>query len=255
MPDRTPRTPAPDQPVAVVTGASSGIGEATARGLADAGYFVVLGARRVELVERIAADLGGLGLALDVTDEESVAAFAAAVPRCHLLVNNAGGALGTDAVAEANLDDWQWMYDVNVLGTVRMIRALMPTLEASGDGQVINIGSVAAREPYRGGAGYNAAKHAVAALTRVLRIELLGKPIRVCEIDPGMVQTDFSLVRFKGDQAKADAVYAGVDPLRPEDVADAVVWAATRPARVNIDQILMLARDQSSAQVVHRRDA
>ncbi|TIC88958.1 SDR family NAD(P)-dependent oxidoreductase [Nocardioides sp. GY 10113] len=245
----------PDQRVAVVTGASSGIGEATARALAAAGYRVVLGARRVDLLERIAAEIGGVALALDVTDDASVAAFADQVSRCDLLVNNAGGALGADSVADANLDDWQWMYDVNVLGTVRMIRALLPILEASDDAQVINIGSVAAREPYRGGAGYNAAKHAVAALTRVLRIELLGKPVRVCEIDPGMVQTDFSLVRFKGDQDRADAVYAGVDPLRAEDVADAVTWVATRPARVNIDQILMLARDQSSAQVIHRREA
>jgi NADP-dependent 3-hydroxy acid dehydrogenase YdfG len=131
-------------------------------------------------------------------------------------------------------------------------QALLPKLLASGDGQVINIGSIAAREPYAGGAGYNAAKHAVAAMTRVLRIEMLGKPIRICEIDPGMVETDFSLVRFGGDKDKADAVYRGVTPLSPEDIADTVSWVATRPSHVNVDQILMLARDQTSAQVVHR---
>jgi len=242
-------------PVAVVTGASSGIGAATARALAAVGYDVVLGARRVDKLERIAAECGGRAIPLDVTDDDSVAAFAAQVERCDVLVNNAGGALGTDSVAEADLDDWQWMYDVNVLGTLRVTQALLSKLVDSGDGQVITIGSIAAREPYKGGAGYNAAKHAVAALTRVLRLELLGQPVRVCEIDPGMVHTDFSLVRFKGDQAKADAVYEGVEPLTAEDVADTVSWVATRPPHVNIDQILMLARDQTSAQVVHRREA
>jgi len=244
-----------DAPVAVVTGASSGIGAATAKALSAVGYDVVLGARRVERLEKVAAECGGTAIALDVTDDDSVEAFAAQVERCDLLVNNAGGALGSDSLAEANLDDWKWMYDVNVLGTVRVTKALLPKLVASGDGQVITIGSIAAREPYKGGAGYNAAKHAEAALTRVLRLELLGQPVRVCEIDPGMVHTDFSLVRFKGDQAKADAVYSGVEPLTAEDVADTVSWVATRPAHVSIDQILMLARDQTSAQVVHRRES
>ncbi|MFT4083439.1 MAG: SDR family NAD(P)-dependent oxidoreductase [Nocardioides sp.] len=241
-------------PVAVISGASSGIGAATARALAAGGYEVVLGARRIELIEKVASDCGGRAYRLDVTDDDSVAAFAAQVDRCDVLVNNAGGALGTDSVAEANLADWQWMYDVNVLGTLRLTKTLLPLLEASGDGQVVTIGSIAAREAYAGGAGYNAAKHAVAALTRVLRIELLGKPIRVSEIDPGMVQTDFSFVRFKGDQERADAVYAGMTPLKAEDVADTVRWIVTRPPHVNIDQVLMLARDQTSAQVVHRRN-
>ncbi|GII99800.1 NADP-dependent 3-hydroxy acid dehydrogenase YdfG [Sediminihabitans luteus] len=245
-------------PVAVVTGASSGIGAATARALAGVGYDVVLGARRLDRLEEVAAECGGTAIELDVTEDDSVAAFAAAVDekfgRCDVLVNNAGGALGTESVAEANIDDWRWMYEVNVLGTLRVTKALLPALVASGDGQVISIGSIAAREPYKGGAGYNAAKHGVAALSRVLRIELLGQPVRVCEIDPGMVHTDFSLVRFKGDQEKADAVYRGVTPLTAEDVADTVSWVATRPAHVNIDQILMLARDQTSAQVVHRTE-
>lgn len=245
-------TPSPDQRVAVVTGASSGIGAASARALAAAGFHVVVGARRTERVEEVARQIGGTALSLDVTSAESVAEFAAQVPVCHVLVNNAGGALGTDSIAESKLDDWQWMYDVNVLGTLRMTQALLPALLASGDGQVINVGSIAAREPYKGGGGYNVAKHGVAALTRVLRLELLGQPVRVSEIDPGMVETEFSVVRFGGDQAKADAVYAGTRPLSAQDVAEAIAWVAQRPAHVNIDQILMLATDQTSAQVVHR---
>lgn len=240
------------RPVAVVTGASSGIGAATAAALSATGYDVVVGARRVERLAEVAESCGATAYPLDVTDDASVAQFVARLERCDVLVNNAGGALGADPVAQADLEGWRWMYETNVLGTLRMTKALLPLLLASGDGQVINIGSVAAREPYRGGAGYNAAKHGVAALTRVLRIELLGEPVRVCEIDPGMVETEFSLVRFEGDQEKADAVYAGVTPLTAEDVAETVRWVATRPAHVNIDQILMLARDQSSAQVVHR---
>lgn len=239
-------------PVAVITGASSGIGAASARALAQAGYEVILGARRLDKLAKVAADCGGTAQSLDVTDPESVKDFAAKVERCDLLINNAGGALGSDSVLESKEEDWLWMFETNVLGTLRMTQALLPKLLDSGDGQVINIGSIAAREPYRGGAGYNSAKHAVAAMTRVLRIEMLGKPLRVCEIDPGMVETDFSLVRFGGDQEKADAVYRGVRPLSPEDVADTVRWVATRPSHVNVDQILMLARDQTSAQVIHR---
>lgn len=240
------------QPVAVITGASSGIGAATARALARAGFEVVLGARRIDLLADVAAECGGRALPLDITDQASVDAFVREVGAVDVLVNNAGGALGAESVAEADIEAWQWMFDTNVLGTLRMTKALLPGLVASGDGQVVNIGSIAAREPYRGGAGYNAAKHSVAALTRVLRIELLGEPVRVCEIDPGMVQTDFSLVRFRGDRERAEAVYAGVSPLTADDVADAVAWVVTRPSHVNIDQLLMLARDQSSAQVIHR---
>ncbi|CAA9439874.1 MAG: Short-chain dehydrogenase [uncultured Quadrisphaera sp.] len=238
--------------VAVVTGASSGIGAATACALARAGFDVVLGARRADKLAEVAAACGGTAVALDVTDQDSVDALAAGLGRCDLLVNNAGGALGADPVASAAVEDWRWMYETNVLGTLRVTQALLPHLVASGDGQVITIGSVAAREPYGGGGGYNAAKHGVAALSRVLRIELLGQPVRVCQIDPGMVRTDFSLVRFRGDRARADAVYAGARPLTADDVADTVAWVATRPAHVNVDQLLLLARDQTSAQVVHR---
>ncbi|WP_062516115.1 SDR family NAD(P)-dependent oxidoreductase [Demequina gelatinilytica] len=240
------------QRTAVVTGASSGIGAASARALAADGWHVVIGARRVDRLEALAAEIGGTAIALDVTDQESVDAFAARIESCDLLLNNAGGALGTTSIAEGDIDEWQWMYDVNVLGTLRVTKALLPKLVASGDGQVINIGSIAAREPYKGGGGYNAAKHAVAAMTRVLRIELLGQPVRVSEIDPGMVETEFSLVRFGGDADKAAKVYEGVTPMSAEDIADAVRWVASRPKHVNIDQILMLATAQASAQVVHR---
>ncbi|WP_062317990.1 SDR family NAD(P)-dependent oxidoreductase [Demequina maris] len=240
------------QRTAVVTGASSGIGAASARALAADGWHVVLGARRTDRLEVLAEEIGGTALRLDVTDQESVDAFCDAIGSCDLLLNNAGGALGTSSIAEGDVDEWQWMYDVNVLGTLRVTKALLPKLVASGDGQVINIGSIAAREPYKGGGGYNAAKHAVAAMTRVLRIELLGQPVRVSEIDPGMVETEFSLVRFGGDAEKAAKVYEGVTPLSAEDIAEAVRWVASRPKHVNIDQILMLATAQTSAQVVHR---
>jgi len=238
---------------AVVTGASSGIGAATARALAEAGFDVVLGARRADRLAEVAAEFGGTALPLDVTDEQSVADFAAKVDQCSVLVNNAGGAFGLDSIAGADLDLWQRMYDVNVLGTARITKALLPKLVESGDGQVVVIGSIAGHQPYPGGGGYNAAKHAEAAITRVLRMELLGQPVRVCEIDPGMVETEFSLVRFEGDQDRADAVYAGMTPLVAADIADAIAWVATRPAHVNIDQLTITPRDQAGAQLVHRR--
>ncbi|MFG3338354.1 SDR family NAD(P)-dependent oxidoreductase [Glycomyces sp. NPDC048151] len=243
------------KPVAVVTGASSGIGAATAKALAKAGFDVILGARRADKLAEVAAECGGTALPLDVTDEDSVAAFAAVVSRCDLLVNNAGGALGLDSIATADLELWQQMYDVNVLGTIRVTKALLPKLVASGNGQVVVIGSIAAHQPYPGGGGYNAAKHAEAAVTRVLRLELIGQPVRVCEIDPGMVETEFSLVRFEGDQARADAVYANMTPLTADDIADTISWVATRPAHVNVDQITIMPRDQTGAQQVHRRES
>ncbi|MBV8201697.1 MAG: SDR family NAD(P)-dependent oxidoreductase, partial [Acidobacteria bacterium] len=192
-------------------------------------------------------------LQLDVTDPASVAAFAAQVPRAHLLVNNAGGALGLEPVAEAQDDDWRIMWEVNVLGLMRMTRALLPALLASGDGHVVNIGSIAGFETYAGGAGYTSVKHAVRAISRTLRLELLGKPVRVTEIDPGMVETEFSQVRFHGDQERAGAVYRGLQPLTGEDVADCVVWAVTRPSHVDIDEIVVRPRDQATAHHVHRR--
>jgi NADP-dependent 3-hydroxy acid dehydrogenase YdfG len=239
--------------VAVVTGASSGIGAASARALAGDGWEVVVGARRIDRLRALADEIGATAHGLDVTDPASVDAFVAAVPECRLLVNNAGGALGLAPVAEADDDQWRAMYETNVLGTVRMIRALLPVLESSGDGQVVTIGSIAGSEPYPGGGGYNAAKFAVRAVMGVLRQELLGRPVRVCEIDPGMVETEFSLVRFGGDADRAAAVYAGVEPLSADDVAECVRWVASRPSHVNVDQLVVLARDQAGARQVHRR--
>jgi len=245
-----------DLGTAVVTGASSGIGAATARALADAGFTVILGARRVERIEEAAKSIGpkARGYPLDVTDAASVESFCDAVgPDCRLLVNNAGGALGLEPIAEADESKWRAMFESNVLGTLRMTRALLPRLIASGDGLVINVGSVAAFEPYAGGAGYNAAKHAERALTDVLRLELVGQPVRISEIDPGMVETEFSLVRFAGDEARAAAVYRGVTPLTAEDVAEVVAFVATRPAHVDIDQVVVRPRDQARVWLVNRR--
>ncbi|MGH9172626.1 MAG: SDR family NAD(P)-dependent oxidoreductase [Acidimicrobiales bacterium] len=240
---------------AVVTGASSGIGAATARELARSGYSVVLGARRLELVEAVAGSIGqsARALPLDVTDAASVQTFCDAAGDCQVLVNNAGGALGLDSIVDADEAKWRRMYDSNVLGTLRMTRALLPRLIASGDGLVINIGSVAAFEPYAGGAGYNAAKHALRALTDVLRMELLGQPVRVSEIDPGMVETDFSLVRFDGDSGRAEAVYKGVTPLTAQDIAECVAFVATRPSHVDLDQIVVRPRDQARVHLLNRR--
>lgn len=240
--------------VAVITGASSGIGEAAARRLATEGFDVVLGARRVDRLEEIAASIGERARAarLDVTDGASVESFCASIGGCRLLVNNAGGALGLEPVAEADEENWRWMYDANVLGVLRMTRRLLPLLLASGDGHVITMGSIAGIEPYPGGAGYNAAKHAVRAVMDVLRMELLGQPVRVSEIDPGMVQTEFSLVRFGGDEARAARVYEGLTPLSAEDVAECIAWVATRPSHVDIDQMVVRPRDQARATMVHR---
>ncbi|HEV7615836.1 MAG TPA: SDR family NAD(P)-dependent oxidoreductase [Solirubrobacterales bacterium] len=240
-------------PTAVVSGASSGIGAATARLLAAHGYRVVLGARRLERLQALAAETGGEARALDVTDPESVAAFAAAVPECEVLVNNAGGALGLDPLAEADEEQWRTMYEANVLGTMRMTRALLPRLIGSGNGHVVAVTSIAAFETYRGGAGYTAAKHAQRAAVQTLRLELLGEPVSVTEVAPGMVETEFSLVRFEGDAEAAAKVYDGMEPLRAEDVAECIRWAVAQPAHVNVDEIVVRPRDQARATEVHRR--
>jgi NADP-dependent 3-hydroxy acid dehydrogenase YdfG len=239
--------------VAVVTGASSGIGEATARVLVGAGFDVVAGARRLDRLEALAEEIGCRAVSLDVTDQDSVDALAAAVPECRVLVNNAGGALGRERIAEADEAHWRWMYEVNVLGTMRMTRALLPALERSGAGHVVMVGSIAGVEVYEGGAGFSAAKHAERAMTRTLRLELLGRPIRVTDVSPGLVQTEFSLVRFGGDAEQAAAVYRGLTPLTGEDIADCVLWAVTRPSHVDIDEIVVRPLDQASATQVHRR--
>lgn len=243
------------QRTAVVTGASSGIGEATARRLAAEGFAVVLGARRLDRLAVIAADIGGRAIRLDVTAPESVLDFCAQIQTCDLLVNNAGGALGIDSIAEAVDERWQRMYDVNVMGTMRMTRALLPKLLESESGHVVVIGSVASTDTYIRGGGYNAAKYAVRALREVLRKEMLGTRLRVTQVDPGLVETEFSLVRMDGDAEAAARVYEGITPLTAGDVADCVAWAVTRPAHVNIDEIKVLARDQSTATTVFRRPA
>jgi NADP-dependent 3-hydroxy acid dehydrogenase YdfG len=239
--------------VAVVTGASSGIGAAAARSLAAAGFQVVAAARRVERCEELAAEIGGRALRLDVTDPGSVAELAEAVPEVSVVVNNAGGALGLAPVAEADEEKWRRMYETNVMGVMRVTKALLPALERSGDGHVVVIGSVAGVEVYPGGGGYTAAKHAANAVTRTLRLELLAKPIRVSEIAPGLVETEFSLVRFEGDQAKADKVYEGTTPLTAEDVADAIAYVVTRPPHVDVDYVSIKPTEQATARDVHRR--
>ncbi|OLT25125.1 oxidoreductase [Actinomadura sp. CNU-125] len=247
---------------AVVTGASSGIGAATARRLAAEGFNVVLAARRRDRLDELAKEIAGevpgaakiVPVTLDVTSQESVDALVAAVGGCQVLVNNAGGAVGLDSVADADLDDWRTMYETNVLGLVRVTKALLPKLVESGAGHVVNITSLAGHVAYEGGAGYNAAKFGAYAVNEVMRLELVAEPVRITEVAPGLVKTEeFSLVRFKGDEAKAEKPYEGVpEPLVAEDVADCVAWAVTRPPHVNIDRIDVQPRVQAAPHKLHR---
>lgn len=234
--------------VAVVTGASSGIGAATVKQFAAEGFRVVLGARREDKLEAVAEEIRAAGgeatvYKVDVTSDADVAALAKAEPHVDVLVNNAGGAWGMESVEGAVEEKWRWMYEVNVLGTLRVTRALLPALKST-SGIVLTVGSIAGRQVYTGGAGYNAAKHAERALVEVLRQEVAADGVRVTEIDPGRVHTDFSLVRFDGDETKAAAVYDGVESLTADDVADIIVFAATRPNRVNIDFLQVTPIDQ-----------
>jgi NADP-dependent 3-hydroxy acid dehydrogenase YdfG len=240
---------------AVVTGASSGIGEATARRLAAEGFDVVAAARRRDRLDKLAAEVPAIRpFTLDVTSDDSVAALAASLERCDVLINNAGGAVGLEPVAESLVDDWQRMYEVNVLGSLRMTRALLPKLIESGDGVLLMLTSVAGLVSYEGGGGYCAAKHAQTSMTETLRLELCGEPVRIVEVAPGMVQTEeFSLTRFRGDADQAEKVYEGVpNPLTADDVADAIAWCVTRPAHVNVDRLVIRPRAQAAQHKVYR---
>ena len=242
-----------ESPVAVVTGASAGIGEATARTLAGQGFHVVAVARRADRIKELAAEIGGTAVVADITDDAAVGELAARLSRVDVLVNNAGGAKGLESVADASLENWRWMWETNVLGTLRVTRALLPKLIDSGDGLIVTVTSIAALETYDNGSGYTAAKHAQGALHRTLRGELLGKPVRLSEIAPGAVETEFSLVRFDGDQERADAVYAGITPLTPGDVAEVIGFVASRPPHVDLDQIVIRPRDQAPGSRFNRR--
>ena len=232
-----------EQKVAVVTGGSAGIGKATCRALANDGWKVVVAARRLDMCQQIADEIGGVAVRLDVGDRGSVEKLAE-LERVDLLVNNAGGAKELDYLRDAQDEDWQWMFETNVMGTMRVTRALYPQLKAA-KGLVVNIGSVAGTDAYKGGSGYNAAKHGLRGVTRAFRREEAENGIRVCEIDPGRVKTDFSLNRFKGDEARARKVYEGKHNLTAEDVAEAVRWVASLPAHVNIDTMSIMPVDQA----------
>jgi serine 3-dehydrogenase len=246
----------------LITGASSGIGEAAARSFAAAGARLVLAARRTERLERLAAELAekhGTSchhVALDVRDAGVVTRILEDLPaewaEIDVLVNNAGLSRGLEKLHEGSIQDWDEMVDTNVKGLLYVTRAVVPSMVARGRGHVINLGSIAGHEVYPGGAVYCATKFAVAAITRGLRIDLLGTNVRVTSIDPGMVETEFSLVRFHGDSTRAERVYDRVQALTAEDVADAILYAATRPAHVNVDEVLLMATAQASTTLVHR---
>ncbi|MEZ0050954.1 NADP-dependent 3-hydroxy acid dehydrogenase YdfG [Mycobacterium sp. MAA66] len=242
--------------LAIVTGASSGIGAATAKTLAGLGFHVICAARRADRITALAAEIGGTAIVTDVTDQSSVdalAAHATELGKVHVLVNNAGGAKGLAPLADADDEHWTWMWQTNVMGTLRVTRALLPALIDSGDGLIVTITSIAALETYDNGAGYIAAKHAQGAMHRTLRGELLGKPVRLTEVAPGAVETEFSLVRFDGDAERADAVYNGITPLVAEDVAEVIGFVASRPPHVDLDQIVIRPRDQAPYSRFSRR--
>lgn len=244
-------------PVAVVTGGGSGIGAATARALAADGQDVVVCGRRLERLEQVAGELGGNARAvvMDVTDRASVAAAVQDIGSCDVLVNNAGGAIGIETVEQGRPEDWRAMYESNVLGVLHVTQAFLPLLRRSPyGGTIVVVSSIAGLLTYEGGAGYTAAKHGATVLTETLRLELAGEPIRVIEIDPGMVLTEeFSLTRFHGDQDKADEVYAGVDrPLAAADVATCIAFCVRLPQHVNVDRLVVKPVAQAAAHKVHR---
>jgi NADP-dependent 3-hydroxy acid dehydrogenase YdfG len=238
--------------IALVTGASSGIGAATVRELAAARLDTIAAARRLERCEELAAEVGGRALALDVADRGSVDQLAGQIETLDVIVHSAGGALGLEPIGEADEDRWRQMWESNVAGVMRVTKALLPILRDGIDPQIVIVGSVAGVEAYEGGGGYTAAKHAVRAVAKTLRLELLADAIRVTEIAPGMVETEFSLVRFDGDAGRAGAVYEGLEPLRAVDVAEAVVFCVTRPPHVDIDYLGIMPTAQATAKVAHR---
>lgn len=240
--------------LALISGASSGIGAASARALADAGFEVIVAARRMDRLEALAAEIGGQARHLDVTDPASVAALAEQVPALDLLVNNAGAAFGLAPVEEFNEDHWRGMFELNVLAVGRMVRAFLPALRRASQGQIVNIGSVSGFEVYAGGAGYTASKHALRAITRTLRYELLGSGVKITDISPALTETEFALVRFEGDSDRADKLYQGMTPLTARDIARCVLFAATQPAHVSIDEVIVRPLDQADATTVYRRD-
>ena len=240
--------------IALVTGASSGIGAATVRALAAAGFETVAAARRVERCEELAAEVGGRALRLDVADPGSVVELADSLAEVDVIVHSAGGALGLEPVAEAGEERWREMYETNVLGVMRVTKALLPALTRGREPQIVIVGSVAGIEAYEGGGGYTAAKHGAHALAQTLRLELLAEGVRVSEIAPGMVETEFSLVRFEGDSERAAEVYRGLEPLRAEDVAELIAFCVTRPPHVDIDYVAIMPTAQATAKIAHRRE-
>jgi 3-hydroxy acid dehydrogenase/malonic semialdehyde reductase len=248
----------------LITGASAGIGAACARAFAVSGARLVLAARRTERLRELADELRSAHgteshlLRLDVRDARSVADAVAGLPaewaEIDVLVNNAGLGRGMDRLYEGSVPDWDEMMDTNVKGLLYVTRAVVPGMVARGRGHVINLGSVAGHEVYPGGAVYCATKHAVGAITRGLRMDVLGTGVRVSTVDPGMVETEFSVVRFHGDQERAGRVYRDMTPLTPGDIADTVLWVASRPPHVNVDEVIIKPTDQASATLVHRTD-
>lgn len=243
-----------DRRSALITGASSGIGAAAARALAKEGFRVHVAARRMERLEAIAAEIDGEAHRLDVTSQQSVDELAASIPSLDLLVNNAGAALGLEPAAEFDEANWRGMFELNVLGVARMVRAFLPQLRDSGRGQIVNIGSTSGFEVYPGGAGYTGSKHALRAMTRTLRLELLGSGVKITEISPALTATEFSLVRFEGDDQRAASVYQGMTPLTAEDIAGCVVFAALQPPHASVDEIVIRPLDQADSTTIFRRE-
>lgn len=249
-------------PIVLVTGASAGIGAACARAFARAGYDLILTARRGDRLQALAAELSGacsvrvLPLGLDVRDrravEETLGGLPADWSAVEVLVNNAGLGRGLDKLHEGDPGEWDEMVDTNVKGLLYVTRAVLPGMVARGRGHVVQIGSVAGREVYPGGNVYCATKFAVKALSRAMKVDLLGTPIRVSTVDPGMVETEFSVVRFRGDRQRAAKVYEGLKPLSPEDIADIVLWVVSRPPHVDITEVVVMPTAQSSATLAHR---